>query len=132
MGGLASSPWLGGVGGWCGLDLPEPVRGDGALDEVRLLVVRGHPLERLGVLDALRLLLLPEGVAGAALRVPGAIAVTLVLVLVFDPQRLAAGLTAAGAQVRLVRLERTPQVALEDVEFVDPVAPRPAVRAADA
>ena len=108
------------------------MRGDGALGEVRLLVVRGHPLEHLGVLDALRLLLLSEGVAGAALRVPGAIAVTLVLVLVFDPQRLAAGLTAAGAQVGLVGLERTPQVTLQVVEFVDPVAPRPAVRAADA
>ena len=82
--------------------------GDGALDEVRFLVVRGQPLEHLGVLDALRLLLLTEGVAGAALRVPGAIAVTLVLVLVFDPQRFRAGLTAAGAQVRFVRLERTP------------------------
>lgn len=108
------------------------MRGDGALDEVRLLVVRGQPLEHLGVLDALRLLLLSEGVAGAALRVAGAVAVALVLVLVFDPQRLAAGLTAAGAQVRLIRLERTPQVTLEVVEFVDPVAPRPAVRAADA
>ena len=84
------------------------MRGDGALDEVRLLVVRGQPLERLGVLDALRLLLLSEGVARAALRIPGAIAVTLALVLVFDPQRLGAGLTAAGAQVRLIRLERAP------------------------
>ena len=107
MGGLASSP-LRGVRGWCGLDLPEPMRGDGALDEVRLLVVRGQPLERLGVLDALRLLLLTEGVAGAALRIPGAIAVTLVLVLVFDPQRFGAGLTASGTQVRLIRLERAP------------------------
>ena len=108
------------------------MRGDGTFHEVRFLVVRGQPLERLGVLDALRLLLLSEGVAGAALRVPGAIAVALVLVLVFDPQRLAAGLTAAGAQVGLVGLERAPQVALEVVELVDPVAPGPAVRAADA
>ena len=75
-------------------------------------MVRGQPLERLGVLDALRLLLLTEGVAGAALRIPGAIAVALVLVLVFDPQRFGAGLTAAGAQVGLVGLERTPQIAL--------------------
>lgn len=84
------------------------MRGDGALDEVGLLVVRRHPLERLGVLDALGLLLLTEGVARAALRVPGAIAVTLVLVLTFGPQRFGAGLTAAGAQVGLVGLERTP------------------------
>ena len=108
------------------------MRGDGTLDEVWFLVVRGQPLERLGVLDALRLLLLSEGVAGAALRVPGAIAVAPVLVLVFDPQRLTAGLTAAGAQVRLVRLEGAPQVTLKVVEFVEPLAPRPAVRAADA
>ena len=108
------------------------MRGDGTLDEVRLLVVRGQPLEHLGVLDALRLLLLTEGVAGAALRVAGAVAVALVLVLVFGPQRFRAGLTAAGAQVGLVGLERTPQVTLEVVEFVDPVAPCPAVRAADA
>ena len=71
-------------------------------------MVRGHPLEHLGVLDALRLLLLSEGVARAALRVPGAIAVTLVLVLTFGPQRFGAGLTAAGAQVGLVGLERAP------------------------
>ena len=108
------------------------MRGDGALDEVRLLVVRGQPLERLGVLDALRLLLLSEGVAGAALRVPGAIAVALVLVLVFGPQRFGAGLTAAGAQVRLIRVQRAPQVTLKVIELVDPVAPRPAMRAADA
>ena len=95
-------------------------------------MVRGHPLKHLGVLDALRLLLLSEGVAGAALRVPGAIAVAPVLVLVFDPQRFGAGLTAAGAQVRLIRVQRAPQVTLKVVEFVDPVAPRPAVRAADA
>ena len=95
-------------------------------------MVRGQPLENLGILDTLGLLLLTEGVAGAALRVPGAIAVALVLVLVFDPQRFRAGLTAAGAQVRLVRLQRAPQVTLQVVEFVDPVAPRPAVRAADA
>ena len=108
------------------------MRGDGALDEVRFLVVRGQPLEHLGVLDALRLLLLTEGIAGTALRVASAIAVALVLVLAFDPQRLGAGLTAARAQVGLVGLERTPQVTLEVVEFVDPVAPGPAVRAADA
>ena len=108
------------------------MRGDGALDEVRLLVVRGQPLERLGVLDALGLLLLTEGVAGAALRIPGAIAVTLVLVLVFDPQRFGAGLPASGAQVRLIRLQCAPQVTLKVVELVDPVAPGPAVRAADA
>ena len=108
------------------------MRGDGAPDEVRFLVARGQPLKHLGVLDALRLLLLTEGVAGTALRVPGAIAVALVLVLVFGPQRFGAGLPASGAQVRLIRLERTPQVTLEVVEVVDPVAPRPAVRAADA
>ena len=50
----------------------------------------------------IQILLLTEGVAGAALRVPGAVAVTLVLVLVFDPQRFGAGLTASGAQVGLV------------------------------
>ena len=95
-------------------------------------MVRRQPLEHLGILDALRLLLLAEGVAGAALRVPGAVAVALVLVLAFGPQRLGAGLTAARAQVGLVGLERTPQVTLQIVEFVDPVAPAPAVRAADA
>lgn len=108
------------------------MRGDGALDEVRLLVVRGQPLENLGVLDALRLLLLSEGVAGPALRVAGAIAVALVLVLAFDPQRFGARLTAAGAKVGLVGLERAPQVTLKVVELVDPVAPGPAMRAADA
>ena len=108
------------------------MRGDGTLDEVRFLVVRRQPLEHLGILDALSLLLLTEGVAGAALRVPGAVAVALVLVLAFGPQRFGAGLTAARAQVGLVGFERTPQVALEVVEFVDPVAPGPAVRAADA
>ena len=108
------------------------MRGDGALDEVRFLVVRGQPLEHLGVLDALRLLLLTEGIAGTALRVASAVAVALVLVLAFGPQRLGAGLPASGAQVRLVRLQRAPQVTLQVVEFVDPVAPRPTVRAADA
>ena len=105
------------------------MRGDGALGEVRFLVVRGHPLEHLGVLDALRLLLLTELMAGTALGEPSH---PLRLRLALNPQRLTAGLTAAGAQVRLVRLERAPQVALKVVEFVDPVAPRPAVRAADA
>ena len=105
VGGLASSP-LRGVGGWfVRLDLPEPMRGDGALGEVRFLVVRGHPLEHLGVLDALRLLLLSEFMAGAALGEPGH---PLRLGLTLDPQRLAAGLTASGAQVRLIRLERAP------------------------
>ena len=75
-------------------------------------MVRGQPLENLGILDTLGLLLLTEGVAGAALRVAGAVAVALVLVLVFGPQRFGAGLTAAGAQVGLVGLERTPQIAL--------------------
>ena len=108
------------------------MRGDGPLDEVRLLVVGGQPLEDLGVLDALGLLLLAEGVAGPALRIAGTIAVMLVLVLAFDPQRFGAGLTAARAQVGLVGLERAPQVTLKVVELVDPVAPAPAVRAADA
>ena len=103
--------------------------GDGALDEVGLLVVRGQPLERLGVLDALRLLLLTELMAGAALGEPSH---PLRLGLALDPQRFRAGLTAAGAQVRLIRVQRAPQVTLQVVEFVDPVAPRPAVRAADA
>ena len=103
--------------------------GDGALDEVRLLVVRGQPLEHLGVLDALGFLLLAEFMAGAAL---GESCHPLRLGLPLDPQRFGAGLTAAGAQVRLVRLEGAPQVALQIVEFVDPVAPAPAVRAADA
>ena len=106
--------------------------GDGALDEVGLLVVRRQPLHDLGVLDALGLPLLTEGVAGAALRESSAVAVALVLVLTFGPQRFGAGLTAAGAQVGLVGFERAPQVTLQVVELVDPVAPRPAVRAADA
>ena len=105
------------------------MRGDGTLREVRLLVVRRQPLENLGVLDALRLLLLAELMAGTALGEPGH---PLRLGLALDPQRLGAGLTAARAQVGLVGPKRTPQVTLEVVEFVDPVAPAPAVRAADA
>ncbi len=97
-------------------------------------MVRGQPLHGLGVKDALSLLLLTEGIAGTTLCVASGVARALVLyiVLAFGPQRFGAGLTAAGAQVRLIRLERAPQVTLKVVEFVDPVAPRPAVRAADA
>ena len=105
------------------------MRGDGTLREVRLLVVRRQPLEHLGVLDALRLLLRAELMAGTALGEPGH---PLRLGLALDPQRLGAGLTAARAQVRLIRLERAPQVTLKVVELVDPVAPGPAMRAADA
>ena len=92
-------------------------------------MVRRQPLEDLGVLDALGLLLLTELMAGTALGEPGH---PLRLGLALDPQRFGAGLTAAGAQVGLVGLERAPQVTLKVVEFVDPVAPAPAVRAADA
>ena len=105
------------------------MRGDGTLREVRLLVVRRQPLEHLGILDALRLLLRAELMAGTALGEPGH---PLHLGLTLDPQRLGAGLTASGAQVRLIRLQRAPQVTLEVIEVVDPVAPCPAVRAADA
>ena len=105
------------------------MRGDGPLREVRLLVVRGQPLENLGVLDALGLLLRAELMAGTALGEPGH---PLRLGLALDPQRFGAGLTAARAQVGLVGLERAPQVTLKVVELVDPVAPGPAMRAADA
>ena len=102
---------------------------DGPLDEVRLLVVGRERFELRGVLDALGFLLLTEFMAGAAL---GESSHPLRLGLPLDPQRFGAGLTASGAQVRLIRLQRAPQVTLEVVEFVDPVAPCPAVRAADA
>ena len=92
-------------------------------------MVRRQPLEHLGILDALRLLLRAELMAGTALGEPGH---PLRLGLALDPQRFGAGLTAARAQVGLVGLERAPQVTLKVVELVDPVAPGPAMRAADA
>lgn len=108
------------------------MRDDGPLDQVRLLGAGREAVKHLRVEDSLFFLLLAEGVAGAALLVPGGIAVTLALVLALDPQGFAAGLAAARAGVRDVAVVGAPQVALRVVELVEPEAPRPTLGPADA
>ena len=108
------------------------MRDDGPLDQVRLLRTGREAVKHLRVEDPLFFLLLAEGVAGAALLVPGGIAVTLALVLALDPQGFAAGLAAARAGVRDVAVVGAPQVALRVIELVEPEAPRPTLGPADA
>lgn len=105
------------------------VRGDGALDQVRLLGGRRQPVDFLGVLDALGFLLVAQLVAGTAfLEASGPLSA----VLASDPQRLVTGLAAAGAQGCLIGIEGAPQGPLKVIQVVDPVSPGPAVRTADA
>ena len=80
------------------------------------------------VLHALRLLLAAQLVTRPTLREPGLPARPRLTRL---PQRLSAGLPTARAQVRLIRCQRPPQVTLQIVQVIYPVAPRPAVSPTD-